>query len=77
MQIKNIFNKFIFIKIIDWIIIHFGKNPNNGGKPPKERREIIKINFIINEFINTEYNCLIKLILSELRIIIIPQFKIE
>jgi len=21
------------------IIIHFGKNPKNGGKPPKERRE--------------------------------------
>ena len=30
--------------IIDWITIYFGKDPKNGGNPPKERREeIVKI----------------------------------
>lgn len=25
---------------MDWMITHFGKNPNNGGSPPNERREM-------------------------------------
>lgn len=28
------------------IIIHLGKNPRNGGRPPNESRLIIKQNFI-------------------------------
>ena len=31
---------------IDWITIHFGKNPKNGGKPPSERRDENRRNFI-------------------------------
>ena len=32
--------------IIDWITIHFGKNPKNGGNPPRQRRDENSRNFI-------------------------------
>lgn len=35
----------IFSLIMFWIIIHLGKNPKNGGKPPKDRKLIINENF--------------------------------
>jgi hypothetical protein len=31
--------------LIDWITIHLGKNPRNGGSPPKDSKEINKLNF--------------------------------
>ena len=37
--------------IIDWITIHFGKNPKNGGNPPREMRDENRRNFIILLFI--------------------------
>lgn len=30
-----------------WMTNHFGKNPRNGGNPPKDRRLISTINFVI------------------------------
>jgi hypothetical protein len=32
--------------IIDWITIHFGRNPRNGGSPPRDSNEVNIINFI-------------------------------
>lgn len=39
MKINEIKYKLLFIKKL--IIIHFGKNPKNGGNPPKEKKLII------------------------------------
>lgn len=39
--IKNIW----LIVIKDWIIIHLGKNPKNGGNPLKDKKEVNIINF--------------------------------
>lgn len=36
------------------IIIHFGKNPRNGGNPPKDNRGIKIIVFIKNLKLNDE-----------------------
>ena len=30
----------MFLVAIDWIAIHFGKNPNRGGSPPKDINRI-------------------------------------
>ena len=32
--------------IIDWITIHFGENPKNGGSPQRERKDEHSRNFI-------------------------------
>jgi len=32
--------------IIAWITIHFGKNPRNGGSPPKDNNDVNIMNFI-------------------------------
>ena len=32
--------------IIAWITIHFGKNPRNGGSPPKDNSYVNIMNFI-------------------------------
>lgn len=32
----------IFWLIIDLIIIHLGRNPSNGGRPPKDKNRIIR-----------------------------------
>jgi hypothetical protein len=32
--------------VIAWTINHFGKNPRNGGSPPKESRDVNIMNFI-------------------------------
>jgi len=32
--------------IIAWIIIHFGKNPRNGGNPPNDNSDVNIMNFI-------------------------------
>lgn len=37
--------KFSFIKKLT--VIHLGKNPKKGGNPPKDKKFIIKNNFII------------------------------
>lgn len=29
----------------DWMTNHLGKNPKNGGSPPRERKELKKQNF--------------------------------
>jgi hypothetical protein len=29
-----------------WIIIYFGRNPRNGGSPPKDNRDVNIMNFI-------------------------------
>lgn len=34
------------------IVTHFGINPVNGGKPPRDRRVKLNIIDILNEFIN-------------------------
>lgn len=46
--IKN--NKFIFTK--DSIINHFGRNPKNGGRPPKDNKERNKLNLITGLLLN-------------------------
>lgn len=47
------------------ITIHLGKNPINGGNPPKERK-LIKIEILIIEFIFIINNWLIKNIFNKL-----------
>ena len=32
--------------IIAWITINFGRNPRNGGSPPRDNSEVNIINFI-------------------------------
>jgi hypothetical protein len=32
--------------IIAWMTIHFGRNPRNGGSPPRDSSEVNIINFI-------------------------------
>lgn len=32
--------------IIAWIIIHFGRNPRNGGSPPRDSNDVNIMNFI-------------------------------
>jgi hypothetical protein len=32
--------------IIAWITIHFGRNPRNGGSPPRDSSEVNIVNFI-------------------------------
>jgi hypothetical protein len=32
--------------IIAWITIHFGRNPRNGGRPPKDSNDVNIMNFI-------------------------------
>jgi hypothetical protein len=32
--------------IMAWITIHFGRNPRNGGSPPKDRSDVNSMNFI-------------------------------
>jgi len=36
----------ILFMIIAWIIIHFGRNPRNGGSPPRDRSDVNIMNFI-------------------------------
>lgn len=54
-----------------WIVNHFGKNPMKGGRPPKERKFIIKNIFIGVLKLILQNNCWIKKILKILKIIII------
>ena len=41
------------LSIIDWITIHFGKNPMNGGRPPRQRNifmnrdQTVCVNYVI------------------------------
>lgn len=37
-----------------WIIIHLGKNPKKGGKPPNDSRLINRQNFKIVDWIDRE-----------------------
>lgn len=43
----------------DWITIHFGKNPKNGGSPPNESKFNIIQNFKVFDLKNKENNWLI------------------
>lgn len=38
-----------------WIVIHLGKNPKNGGNPPRDNKLIIIINLVVLEA-NTDEN---------------------
>ena len=35
----------IFV-IMAWITVHFGRNPRNGGRPPKDNIDVSIMNFI-------------------------------
>jgi hypothetical protein len=35
-----------FISVIQLIIIHFGMNPRNGGRPPNDKKLIMNDNLI-------------------------------
>jgi hypothetical protein len=38
----------LLLNIIEfWIIIHFGKNPKKGGKPPRDSMDISRVNFVL------------------------------
>ena len=32
-----------YVVIINWIVIHLGKNPKNGGRPASLKKFIIKV----------------------------------
>lgn len=40
-------SRIVLFFVISWIIIHFGKNPVNGGRPPKDNI-IIRINVVVS-----------------------------
>lgn len=39
---------------MDWITIHLGKNPKNGGSPPKDNKEINNLNFTKGDWLKKE-----------------------
>lgn len=41
----TVIKKIWFVLINDWMTNHFGKNPKNGGSPPKDKKEVNKKNF--------------------------------
>lgn len=55
--------KYILFCIIKLITIHFGKNPKNGGKPPRDNR-FKKIDSLIIVFILLKNNWLINIELN-------------
>lgn len=55
-------------KTNNWITNHFGKNPINGGRPPKDSKFRNNINFKIFELKNELNNWLIWYILKLLKI---------
>lgn len=56
------------LNVSDWITIHFGKNPKNGGRPPNDNKLKTRKNFIVFEWKNTENSWLIWEILNILNI---------
>ena len=56
-----------------WIVIHLGKNPKNGGNPPRDNKLIIIINLVVLEA-NTDENIWLKwnvfIILNDIIIVI-------
>jgi len=44
----------ILFMIIAWMTIHFGRNPRNGGNPPRDSSDVNIINFIsvVSLFVN-------------------------
>lgn len=59
-MIKIKINQYNLEKINNSITIHLGKNPKNGGRPPKERRGSV-INSFINLFIVVRENIWLRL----------------
>lgn len=57
--------------IIKLIISHLGKNPKNGGKPPRDKKFNVKIIFIEMLLLLIKNICLIEKIFMILNIIII------
>lgn len=53
------------------IIIHLGKNPKNGGSPPKDRKLIKKQNFMVGDWLLNKNIWLMLNILNLLNIQII------
>lgn len=51
-----------------WIVNHFGKNPNRGGSPIKDKKFRLNINLVIGEFL-IKNNWVIKNIFKLLNII--------
>lgn len=46
--------KIEFIPLIDWMTIHLGRNPKNGGNPPKDSKEINILNLIKGDWLKKE-----------------------
>lgn len=69
--------KFISFIIICWIIIHFGKNPRNGGKPPNDNKVVNIKNFIVDISLPIKNVWLINEIWCDLTIVMIVKVRIE
>lgn len=52
MKVTIIINKNLLV--IDWITNHFGKNPKNGGSPPKDNRDKKSVNLVKGDSLNEE-----------------------
>lgn len=52
-----------------WIVNHFGRKPNSGGNPPREKKFKISVIFRIGFRFN-KISCFMKKILNEFRITI-------
>lgn len=67
-QVINVItNKFLF-SAIDWITNHLGRNPKNGGSPPKDNKDRSMQCFITGKLQNKENAWLIWYSLKELNI---------
>lgn len=40
--------------LIDWITIHFGKKPKNGGSPPNDNKEVKRLNLTRGDWLKKE-----------------------
>lgn len=66
--VNTTINKSWLFTVNNWITIHFGANPKNGGNPPKDKRFKNIENFKTFEGKNNENNWLMWLILNKLNI---------
>lgn len=64
--------KTLLLFVISWMIIHFGKNPVSGGRPPKDIM-IVKIIMVMNgslfHICDNEAVVVVELIMSSVKVV--------
>lgn len=64
--------KILLLFVISWMIIHFGRNPVSGGRPPKDIM-IVKIIMVMNgslfHICDNEAVVVVELIMSSVKVV--------